>query len=60
MAAGHEERDEIIKRLEGLRQRRDTSFDFVAETAAQLKPAIADLEPIAHQSFQQMARVARS
>jgi hypothetical protein len=60
LPAGHEERDEIIKRLEGLRQRRDTSFDFVAETAAQLKPAIADLEPIAHQSFQQMARVARS
>ncbi len=60
LAAGHEERPDIAKRLEELRERRDGSFDFVAETAAQLKPAIADLEPIAHQSFQQMARVARS
>ncbi len=60
LAAGHEDRPDIAKRLEDLRQRRDGSFDFMAETAVQLKAAIADLEPIAHQSFQQMARVARS
>lgn len=54
------DREEIIRRLEDLRQRRDGSFDFVTETAKQLKPAIADLEPIARQSFSQLAQVARS
>lgn len=57
---GDLEREDVAKRIEDLRQRRDTAFDFVIETAKQLKTAIADLEPIARQSFRQLAQVARS
>jgi hypothetical protein len=60
LPSGDPDRAEVVKRIEDLRQRRDTGFDFVTETAKQLKPAIADLEPIAHQSFSQLAQVARS
>jgi len=57
---GDSERDTAQARLADLASRRDTSFDFVAETATQLKSAITDLEPIAHESFRQLAQVARS
>ncbi len=60
LPAGDEERLEVTARLESLRQRRDQGFDFVVETAGLLKTAIADLEPIAQQSFRQLAQVARS
>jgi hypothetical protein len=60
LPAGDPDREDVVKRIEDLRTRRDSSFDFVTETAKQLKPAIADLEPIAHQSFSQLAQVARS
>src|SRR6185312_11620065 len=48
LPAGDPDREDVVKRIEDLRTRRDSSFDFVTETAKQLKPAIADLEPIAH------------
>jgi len=54
------DREEVAKRIEDLRRRRDTAFDFVTESAAQLKPIVTDLEPIARQSFRQLAQVARS
>jgi hypothetical protein len=60
LPAGDPDREDIAKRIEELRLRRNTSFDFVGETAAQLKGIIADLEPIARQSFRQLAQVARS
>jgi hypothetical protein len=55
-----DERKEVAGRLDYLRERRDQGFDFVMENSAQLKPVIDDLEPIAHQSFRQLAQVARS
>ncbi|HVP85039.1 MAG TPA: hypothetical protein VMS78_09980 [Rhizomicrobium sp.] len=60
LPASDPDREDITKRIEELRLRRNTSFDFVGETAAQLKGIIADLEPIARQSFRQLAQVARS
>jgi hypothetical protein len=60
LPAADTDREEVVRRLEDLRQRRDSAFDFVTENARQLKPAIADLEPIARQSFGQLAQVARS
>ncbi len=57
---GDAEREDVAKRIENLRQRRDGSFDFVVEAAAQLKPVISGLEPIARQSFRQLGQVARS
>lgn len=55
----HERRRDIALRIEDLRQRRDGSFDFIIETAPQLKATVADLERIAGQSFRQIAQVAR-
>ncbi|HTO41733.1 MAG TPA: hypothetical protein VL026_12215 [Rhizomicrobium sp.] len=54
------DRAQALSRLTDLGQRRDSSFDFVAESATQLKVAITDLEPIAHESFRQLAQAARS
>jgi hypothetical protein len=54
------DREEISRRIDDLRLRRDGSFDFVAETASQLKALIADLEPVARQSFRPLAQAARS
>lgn len=60
LPADDADREEVSRRIADLRQRRDSSFEFVTENAKQLKQAIADLEPIAHQSFSQLAQVARS
>lgn len=60
LAADDPDRARGKARLADLRQRRDGSFDFVAECATQLKGAITDLEPVAHESFRQLAQVARS
>jgi hypothetical protein len=59
LPADSPEKADAAARIDDLRQRRDSGFDFVVETAAELKPAIADLEPIARQSFSQLAQVAR-
>lgn len=60
LPSGDPEREAAHLRLADLATRRDSSFDFVTECATQLKSAITDLEPIAHESFRQLAQVARS
>lgn len=54
------DRTQVSDRLADLRQRRDGSFDFVVESASPLKAVLTDLEPIARESFGQLAQLARS
>lgn len=53
------QRHEIEEHIADLRSRRESSYDFVMETANDLKQVIAGLEPIAQQSFEKIALVAR-
>jgi hypothetical protein len=42
-----------------LNEQRDNGFNFLAETGDQLKPLIAELEPLARHSFQGLGAIAR-
>ncbi len=55
-----EDRAELQRRIETIRQNRDIGFDFVVETAGQLAAVIKDLEAYAHQSFDRVEVAARS
>jgi hypothetical protein len=59
-AARAEEREDIEARIGRGETRRDGSYEFIQETAAQLRGAIAGLEPLAGQSFDRLHQVARS
>ncbi|HEY2660531.1 MAG TPA: hypothetical protein VGI79_12480 [Caulobacteraceae bacterium] len=50
---------QALARLDTLLADRDLSFDFVVETVAQIKPIVSTLEPLARQSFDAHAAVAR-
>jgi hypothetical protein len=54
------EREEIEARIGQGAARREGSYGFMQETAAQLRGAIAGLEPLARQSFDRLHQVARS
>jgi hypothetical protein len=49
------DREELERRIALIRQNRDSGFDFVKETAAELMSVITDLEPYAHQRFDRLA-----
>jgi hypothetical protein len=53
-------REEIEARIALCETRREGAYGFVQETAAQLGGAVTGLEPLAHQSFDRVRRVARS
>jgi hypothetical protein len=53
------ERAELEARLRIDEVRRDGGYDFIVQTAAELKTVIAGLEPIARQSFDRLERVVR-
>jgi hypothetical protein len=55
-----EEREDIQARIARNEARRDGSYEFIQQTAAQLRDAIAGLEPFARQSFDRLHQVARS
>jgi len=54
------EREDIEARIGRGVARREASYDFMQETSAQLRGAIAELEPLARQSFDRLHQVARS
>jgi hypothetical protein len=55
-----EEREDVEARIERCVARREGSYEFIQDTAGQLKGVIAGLEPFAHQSFDRIHQVARS
>jgi hypothetical protein len=55
-----DERAEIEARLRTDEARRNSGFEFILQTAAELKIVIASLGPIARHSFDRLDRVARS
>jgi hypothetical protein len=59
MAPDHPGRAEATTKLEMLREQRGSAFDFVVETAGDIKPVIAMLEPPARQSFETYASTLR-
>jgi len=54
------ERAELEARLKADEARREGGYEFIQQTAAQLKGVIAGLEPIARHSFDRLERVASS
>jgi len=54
--ASHEVRDKLEKRISLLNESRQGSYDFVLESAAQIKGVVRALEPIAHFSAEDVAR----
>jgi len=56
-AAEHEDIEARIGR--GV-ERREASYGFMLETTAQMRGAVTELEPLAHQSFDRLHQVARS
>jgi hypothetical protein len=55
MEPDHQGRAAAEETLAGLREQRASAFDFVVETAGDIKPVIAALEPMARQSFETYA-----
>jgi hypothetical protein len=55
-----EDREELQRRLEAIRQNRDGGFDFIKDTAAELMAVIKDLEPYAHQRFDRLANAVQN
>lgn len=53
------QRRELEEHISELRLRRDGSYEFVMETASELKALIGDLEPIAQQSFEKHDQAVR-
>jgi hypothetical protein len=59
-SASPEERGKLEQRIGDLSQSRQGSYDFVLESAGQLKGVIKDLEPIAHFSAEDIERAVRN
>jgi hypothetical protein len=59
MAQDHPARAELVARLADLAERREGSFDFAVDSAARIKPILNALQPIARQSFETHAAIAR-
>ncbi len=59
LARDNAEQSHLESRIAEIAARQDTGFTFVLETAAQLKPVIGALEPLAHHSFDRLDRIAR-
>ncbi|HXQ47170.1 MAG TPA: hypothetical protein VN806_11175 [Caulobacteraceae bacterium] len=59
MEPDHAGRPAAEEKLATLREQRALSFDFVVETAKDIKPVIAALEPLARQSFETYASTIR-
>ncbi|HEY0106963.1 MAG TPA: hypothetical protein VGB91_12840 [Rhizomicrobium sp.] len=57
---GAEERAKIEARLAGLSERRESSYEFVLETAQQLRGVIKELEPIARFSYDAVEKAVRN
>jgi DNA-binding transcriptional MerR regulator len=55
-----QERAELERRLLQDESRRELGYEFIIETAQQLKGAISGLEPLAKHSFDRLDRIARS
>ncbi len=55
-----EEREDIQARIARNESRRDSSYEFIQQIAAQLRAVIAGLEPFARQSFDRLHELARS
>ena len=55
-----EDREDLQRRIDSIRQNRDSGFDFVKENADGLIAVITDLEPYAHQSFDKLANAVRN
>ena len=55
-----EDREELQRRIDTIKQNRDSGFDFVRDTAAELTAVIKDLEPYAHQSFDRLANAVQN
>lgn len=51
LAADDPVRVELAERLEGLTETRASAFDFVVETAAEIKPILVMLRPLARETF---------
>jgi hypothetical protein len=60
LAADAPERADVIAKIASLRASRDAGFDLVMEMSQHIESIVADLEPLAHQSFRHLAEVARS
>jgi hypothetical protein len=54
------DREDIEVHLIAGKARRESGYEFILETTAQLRSPIAGLEPLAHQSFDRLHQVARS
>jgi hypothetical protein len=59
MEPDHPGRPAAEERLAALQEQRASAFDFVVETAGDIKPVIALLEPLARQSFETYASTIR-
>jgi hypothetical protein len=54
------EREELGKRRDSINQTRDTSFEFMVETLAQMKPIVEELGTISGQDFESFERAVRN
>ncbi|MBI3677877.1 MAG: hypothetical protein HY243_14810 [Proteobacteria bacterium] len=55
-----EDREELEARIVHLNELREAGFEFVMETADQIKPLIRDLQPVAAHNFERMQEIANS
>ena len=55
-----QERAEMEARLDQDESRREVGYEFIVETAAQLKDVIHGLEPVARHSFDRLDKIARN
>ena len=55
-----EERADLERRLKQDESRRELGYEFITDTAQQLKSVVSGLEPLAKQSFDRLDRIARS
>lgn len=55
-----EDRQELEARIARLSEVRESGFEFAMQTADQIKPLVADLEPLAGHTFERMHEIANS
>ena len=55
-----EDRADLEARIALAEARRASAYQFLVETAQNLKSVITDLEPLAHHSFERISRIARA
>jgi len=57
---GEAERKDLEERIAAIRATRDTGFDFLDETAQQLRTTVRDLEPVARHTFERIEEIVRN